>query len=83
MLDYASNVALYPQFQAYLREAKPNLLAIWGRYDPFFVPAGAEAFRRDIPEAYIQFVNAGHFALETDVHAIALAILEVVPGFFG
>jgi pimeloyl-ACP methyl ester carboxylesterase len=83
MLDYASNVALYPQFQAYFRATKPNLLAIWGRYDPFFVPAGAEAFRRDIPEAYIQFVNAGHFALETDVHAIALAILEVVPRFFG
>ena len=83
VVDYTSNVILYPKFQAYFHEAKPNLLAGWGRDDPFFVPAGAEAFRRDIPESNIQSVNAGHFALQTDVHAIALAILEVVPAFFG
>ena len=64
-LDYQSNVALYPAFQAYLREHQPKLLAVWGRRDPFFVPAGAEAFRRDVPEADIQFVESGHFPLES------------------
>lgn len=82
MLDYASNVALYPKFQAWLRERNPPLLAIWGRHDPFFLPAGANAFQRDVPGARIQFLNAGHFALETELHAIALEIHEVAPGFF-
>ncbi len=63
LLDYASNVALYPQFQAYFRKHKPPLLAVWGKNDPFFVPAGAEAFRRDNPQAEIHFYPTGHFAL--------------------
>ena len=71
-LDYASNVKLYPKFQEYLRKSKPPLLAIWGRNDPFFIPAGAEAFRRDIPDAQLRFLNTGHFAIET--HAVEIAV---------
>lgn len=72
--DYASNVALYPAFQAYFREHRPKLLAIWGRNDPFFLPAGAEAFRRDLPDAQVRFLDTGHFALETHAATIAEAI---------
>ena len=67
-------MALYPTFQEYFRTSKPPLLARWGRNDPFFLPAGAEAFRRDIPDAEVRFVNTGHFALETHVEEIATAI---------
>jgi pimeloyl-ACP methyl ester carboxylesterase len=74
--DYKSNVALYPTFQEYFRTRKPRLLAIWGDKDPFFLPAGAEAFRRDIPDAIIRFVDAGHFALETHAIEIAAAIRD-------
>ena len=73
-LDYASNVKLYPRFQEYFRKSQPPLLAIWGRNDPFFVPAGAEAFRKDLPEARIEFLDTGHFALETHVIQIASAM---------
>jgi pimeloyl-ACP methyl ester carboxylesterase len=75
-LDYASNVALYPRFQAYLRGHRPPLLAVWGRNDPFFVPAGAEAFRRDVPGAEIRFLETGHFALETHAEEIGALIVE-------
>jgi pimeloyl-ACP methyl ester carboxylesterase len=75
-LDYASNVALYPVFQDYFRTSRPPLLAVWGSNDPFFLPAGAEAFKRDIPDADIRFVPTGHFALETHVAEIAAAIRE-------
>jgi pimeloyl-ACP methyl ester carboxylesterase len=75
-LNYASNVKLYPKFQEYFRKSKPPLLAIWGKNDPFFIPAGAEAFRRDIPNAQVQFLDAGHFALETHVIEIAAAMKE-------
>jgi len=74
--DYASNVELYPAFQDYFRKANPPLLAIWGRNDPFFIPAGAEAFRKDIPNAQVQFLNTGHFAIETHVVEIAAAMKE-------
>jgi pimeloyl-ACP methyl ester carboxylesterase len=70
-LDYASNVKLYPAFQAYFRERKPPILAIWGRNDPFFLPPGAEAYRRDNPNAEVVFLETGHFALETHVNEIA------------
>jgi pimeloyl-ACP methyl ester carboxylesterase len=73
-LDYANNVKLYPKFQEYFRKWKPPLLAIWGRFDPYFIPAGAEAFRRDIPEATVQFLDTGHFALETHVEEVAEAM---------
>lgn len=74
--DYKSNVALYPAFQAYFRTHKPRFLAVWGRNDPFFLPAGAEAFRRDIPDADVRFFETGHFALETHAADIAAAIRD-------
>src|SRR6202030_2130942 len=74
--DYQSNVALYPKFQEYLRTRRPPLLAIWGKNDPFFLPAGAEAFRRDVPDAEVRFLDTGHFALETHGPEIAAAIGE-------
>jgi pimeloyl-ACP methyl ester carboxylesterase len=76
LLDYADNVALYPAFQNYLRTYKPRLLAVWGRNDPFFLPAGAEAFKRDVPGAVVRFLDTGHFALETHAEQIAVAIRE-------
>jgi len=75
-LDYASNVKLYPKFQEYFRKSKPPLLAIWGKNDPFFVPAGAEAFRKDLPNAQVNFLDTGHFATETHVVAITAAMRE-------
>jgi pimeloyl-ACP methyl ester carboxylesterase len=73
-LDYAFNLKLYPVFQKYFRDAKPPLLAIWGKNDPFFIPPGAEAYRRDNPNAVVKFLDTGHFALETHVEEIAKAI---------
>ena len=75
-LNYASNVKLYPTFQEYFRKSRPPLLAIWGKNDPFFIPAGAEAFRRDLPSAQVQFLDTGHFATETHVVEIAAAMKE-------
>ncbi len=72
--DYKSNVALYPAFQEYFRKRQPGLLAVWGRNDPFFLPQGAEAFKRDIPSADVRFFDTGHFALETHAAEIATAI---------
>ncbi len=72
--DYKSNVALYPTFQNYFRTYKPRLLAVWGRHDPFFLPPGAEAYRRDIPDAVVKFFDTGHFALETHAAEIAVEI---------
>jgi pimeloyl-ACP methyl ester carboxylesterase len=72
--DYKTNVALYPKFQSYFRERKPPLLAVWGKNDPFFLPPGAEGFKRDIPSAEVRFLDTGHFALETHCDEIASAI---------
>jgi pimeloyl-ACP methyl ester carboxylesterase len=77
-LDYANNVRLYPAFQEYFRKSKPPLLAIWGKHDPFFIPPGAEAFRRDNPNATVQLLDTGHFALETHVEEIALAMRQLL-----
>ena len=77
--DYKSNVALYPAFQKYFRTHQPPFLAIWGRNDPFFLPAGAEAFKRDIPNAVVRFLDTGHFALETHAAEIAAAIRDFLP----
>jgi pimeloyl-ACP methyl ester carboxylesterase len=74
--DYASNVKLYPAFQDYFRKAQPPFLAIWGKNDPFFLPAGAAAFRRDMPDARVELLDAGHFALETHVVEIAAVMKE-------
>src|SRR5213594_3257065 len=76
--DYKSNVALYPAFQQYFRTARPPLLAVWGKNDPFFLPPGAEAFMRDIPGAVVRFFDTGHFALETHAHEIAATIRDFV-----
>jgi len=73
-LDYASNVKLYPQFQAYFRKERPPLLAVWGKNDPFFLPPGANAFKRDDPNAEVHFFDTGHFALETHVQEIGAEI---------
>ncbi|MGQ4428060.1 alpha/beta fold hydrolase, partial [Streptomyces violaceoruber] len=75
-LDYASNVEMYPRFHEYFRTSKPRLLAVWGQNDPFFLPAGADAFKRDLPDAEVRFLPTGHFALETHAEEIASAIRE-------
>jgi pimeloyl-ACP methyl ester carboxylesterase len=72
--DYKSNVALYPAFHEYFRKHQPPLLAVWGSHDPFFLPAGAEAYKRDLPKAEIEFYDTGHFALETHVNEIGARI---------
>lgn len=72
--DYRTNVALYPEFQAYFRKHRPPLLAVWGRHDPAFIPAGAEAYKRDLPDAEVHLLDAGHFALETHATEIAARI---------
>jgi len=79
MGDYKSNVALYPTFQAYFRMHQPPFLAVWGEADPFFLPAGAQAFKRDIPGAIVKFYATGHFALETHAREIAEAIKAFLP----
>jgi pimeloyl-ACP methyl ester carboxylesterase len=76
-LNYQSNVALYPTFQAYFRKHQPRFLAVWGKNDPFFLPPGAEAFKRDMPDAQLRFLDTGHFALETHAKEIA----ETIRGF--
>jgi pimeloyl-ACP methyl ester carboxylesterase len=74
--DYQSNVALYPKFQDYIRTKRPPLLAVWGKNDPFFLPPGAQAFRRDNPEAEVHLLDAGHFALESHAPEIAAIIRD-------
>ncbi|WP_338512829.1 alpha/beta hydrolase [Pseudomonas trivialis] len=76
VLDYASNVAMYPAFQAYFRKYQPPLLAVWGKNDPFFLPVGAQAWKRDLPKADIRFYDTGHFALETHGREIIPVIRE-------
>ncbi|KOX43891.1 MAG: alpha/beta hydrolase [Cupriavidus sp.] len=73
-LDYKRNLERYPLIQAFFRERRPRLLAVWGRNDPFFIPPGAEAFKRDIPDARVRFLDTGHFALETNGDDIAREI---------
>jgi pimeloyl-ACP methyl ester carboxylesterase len=82
-LDYANNVKLYPAFHEYFRKSQPPLLAIWGKNDPFFIPPGAEAYRRDIPNATVQFLDTGHFALETHVDEVADAMREFLAKSLG
>lgn len=79
ILDYRTNVKLYPDFQAYFRKYQPKLLAVWGSKDPYFSPAGAEGFKRDDPNAVVQFYDTGHFALETHGEEIGQAILAFLP----
>jgi len=79
ILDYRSNLERYPEFQAYFRNHQPPLLAVWGRHDPAFIPAGAEAYKRDLPNAQVHLLDAGHFALETHASEIA----EFIRSFLG
>jgi pimeloyl-ACP methyl ester carboxylesterase len=72
--DYKNNVALYPRFQEFFRSHRPPTLAVWGKNDPFFLPAGAKAFRRDNPKAKVVFYDTGHFALETHAAEIGAEI---------
>jgi len=74
--DYRTNVALYPKFHEYFRAYHPRLLAVWGNKDPYFLPAGAEAYKKDLPDATVKFYNTGHFALETNVTEIGADILD-------
>ena len=83
LLDYQTNVELYGTIQAYLREHRPPVLAMWGKNDPFFIPAGAEAFKRDVPAADIRFVDSGHFALETHAREIGTAMREFLGKHIG
>lgn len=78
ILDYRTNVALYPRFQTWLRENLPTTLAIWGSNDPFFAPPGAEAFRQDVPDAVVELLDTGHFALETHAARVAKRIREII-----
>jgi pimeloyl-ACP methyl ester carboxylesterase len=82
-LDYASNVAVYPTFQKYFREYQPPILAIWGKHDPFFLPPGAEAYKRDNPNALVELLDTGHFALETHVDVIADRIEKLMRSVTG
>lgn len=81
LLDYATNVAKYPEFQAYFRTHQPPLLAVWGKHDPFFLPPGADAWKRDIPQADIRFYDTGHFALETHGDVIIPVIREFLDSY--
>lgn len=83
LLDYRWNVALYDTIQAYLRKHQPPVLAVWGKNDPFFIPPGAEAFKRDVPSADIRFVDSGHFALETHAVEIGAAMREFLAKHVG
>ena len=71
LYDYGSNVKLYPEFQKYIRDSKVPILAVWGKGDPGFIPAGAKAFKTDSPDAIVELLDAGHFALETKGREIA------------
>ena len=81
--DYKANVALYGDIQAYLRDKRPPVLAIWGKNDPFFIPPGAEAFKRDVPDAEVRFVDSGHFALETHAREIGAAMRDFLAKHLG
>ncbi|MCP1301270.1 alpha/beta hydrolase [Chryseobacterium sp. S0630] len=74
--DYRTNVALYPKFHEYFRKHQPQLLLVWGNKDPYFLPAGAEAYKKDLPEAKLKFYDTGHFALETHAEEIGAEIFE-------
>ncbi|CEL11537.1 hypothetical protein ASPCAL14638 [Aspergillus calidoustus] len=75
-LDYQTNLKLYPQFHEYFRTSQVPLLAAWGRHDQIFIPAGAEAFKQDLPKAEVHLLDAGHFAVETDTAEIGALILD-------
>jgi pimeloyl-ACP methyl ester carboxylesterase len=79
-LDYRNNLKLYPMFQKFFRDYHPRTLAIWGKFDPFLIPAGAAAYQKDNPKAVVKMLDAGHFALETNLDDIAIAIDQLLGG---
>jgi pimeloyl-ACP methyl ester carboxylesterase len=81
ILDYRTNVAKYPEFQSYFRDRKPPILAVWGNRDPYFLPAGAEGYRKDNPDAIVKFYDTGHFALETHADEIGNDVLNFLDSF--
>jgi pimeloyl-ACP methyl ester carboxylesterase len=81
LYDYRTNVAAYPAWQAWLRQHKPPTLVVWGRYDSSFISPGAEAYKRDVPNAEIHLLDAGHFALDERVDEIAALMLEFLPKY--
>jgi pimeloyl-ACP methyl ester carboxylesterase len=83
LLDYGQNIKQYPQLHEFFRRYQPPTLAIWGRNDPFFIPAGAEAFKRDNPKAEVRFLDTGHFAIETHGAEIAAAMLAFLDRSIG
>ncbi|MCL6742415.1 alpha/beta hydrolase [Kosakonia sp. R1.Fl] len=82
-LDYANNLKRYPEFQAFFRTHQPPALIIWGEHDPFFIPPGAHAYKRDNPNAVVELLDTGHFALETHVGYIAQRIRDVIGNAIG
>lgn len=74
--DYKNNIALYPAFHAYFRDYQPEALIVWGNKDPYFLPQGAEAYKKDIPNATVKFYDTGHFALESHALEIGNDILN-------
>lgn len=78
--DYKNNVLRYPQFQAYFRQYQPPMLAVWGNKDPYFLPPGAAAYKRDNPNATVKFYDTGHFALETHAQEIGKDMVEFLEG---
>jgi pimeloyl-ACP methyl ester carboxylesterase len=72
--DYRSNVEAYPRWQAWMREKQPRLLVLWGKHDPSFDISEPEAYRRDVPDAQIHLLDAGHFALDTAADEIAALV---------
>jgi pimeloyl-ACP methyl ester carboxylesterase len=78
--DYRTNVDSYPKWQAWLREKQPRLLVIWGKFDPSFAPSEPEAYRRDVPNAQVHVLDAGHFELDTAADEIAALLRGFVEG---
>ena len=79
-LDYENNLTRYPAFQQFFREKQLPTLVIWGKHDPFFIPPGAQAYLRDNPQAQVELLDTGHFALETHAVYIAQRIRQVIGG---
>jgi pimeloyl-ACP methyl ester carboxylesterase len=81
-LDYQNNIKQYPALHQVLARVRPPLLATWGKNDPFFLPAGAERFKRDVPNARVKFFDTGHFALETHANEIGTEIKAFLAGVY-
>ncbi|KAH0846975.1 hypothetical protein AYO21_02329 [Fonsecaea monophora] len=78
--DYGTNVALYPKFQAYMRQSNVPVLAVWGKNDIIFPPSGAEAFRRDVKSLKLVLLEGGHFLVESHTEEIAKLMLDFLTG---